>query len=276
MRAAEIYGRMATLSEEGEAFVLATIIAIDGSSPRPLGAKMLVLQDGSTIDTIGGGVLERAVAKDAADCLRLGEPRTRTYRLRPTGDGALGALCEGDVTVFLESHAADRTLLIVGAGHIAQKLAPMAKQLDFRVVVLDSREEYATAQRFPDADGLIVDDPGSVADRFEIRDNTHIVIVTHSHTYDTDALRAVVGSAAAYVGMIGSKRKVRTVLTKLEREGVAASELSRVHSPIGLDLGGKTPAEISVSILAEIVASEHGKLDQVKRLAATVEAGDDR
>ena len=135
----------------------------------------------------------------------------------------------------------------------------MGKLLDFRVVVLDSRADILTASRFPDADELVVGHPTETASLVRLDERTHVVIVTHGHLHDKDALRAVVASPAPYIGMIGSRAKVRTVFDELVDEGVSPEALARVHSPVGLDLGGQTPGEISLAILAEIVALRHGR-----------------
>jgi xanthine dehydrogenase accessory factor len=260
MRAAEFYAKMAELTRQGVHFVLATITAAQGSSPRGVGAKMLILADGMTVETVGGGVLERQVVADALACLASGASRSETYQLRPDGEHALGALCGGEATVFLEVHAPDRTLVIVGAGHVGQRLYAFAKLLDYVVVVLDPREEMVSAERFPQADQLICGDPARVAELCAIGEGSHVVIVTHSHQHDAAALRAVVDSPAAYVGMIGSANKVRAIFAQLADDGVEPELLARVHSPIGLDIGAETPAELALCIMAEIVAESYGKL----------------
>lgn len=262
MRAADLYAKMAELSWQGASFVGATITDVRGSTPRGIGAKMLVLRDGTTIETIGGGVLEKQVVADALACLASGVSRSERYELRAEGDHALGALCGGEVTVFLEVHAPDRTLLIVGAGHVGQRLCPCAKALDYRVVVLDPREDMATPERFPEADQLICGDPAHAAELFTISESTRVVIVTHAHLHDKEALRSVIDSPAAYIGMIGSANKVRTIFAQLREEGVVPellAMLARVHSPIGLDIGAETPAELALCIMAEIVADSYGK-----------------
>jgi len=258
MRAAELYGKMAELAQEGTPFVAATIIAVKGSSPRGVGTRMLVLADGTTMETIGGGALERRVIADALACLAAGVSRTERYELRPEGSRALGMVCGGEATVFLEVHVPDRTLVVLGAGHVGQKLCSFAKLLDFRVVVIDSREELVTPERFPRADRLICGDPARTAELTPIDESTHIVIVTHGHVHDKAALSSVIGSRAAYVGMIGSVAKVRTVFAELEQEGVARELFARVHAPIGLDIGAETPAELALCIMAEILADSHG------------------
>jgi xanthine dehydrogenase accessory factor len=258
MRAAEFYTKMAELTRQGAPFVLATITAAQGSSPRGVGAKMLILADGTSVETVGGGVLERQVVVDALACLASGVSRSETYQLRQEGEHALGALCGGEATVFLEVHAPDRTLIIVGAGHVGQRLCAFAKLLDYLVVVLDPRQEMVSPERFPQADQLICGDPARTAELCSIGESSHVVIVTHSHQHDAAALRAVVDSPAPYVGMIGSANKVRAIFAQLTDDGVEPELLARVHSPIGLDIGAETPAELALCIMAEIVAESSG------------------
>jgi xanthine dehydrogenase accessory factor len=260
MRATEFYAKMADLTRQAVPFVLATITAAQGSSPRGIGAKMLILADGTTVETVGGGVLERQVVTDALACLASGVSRSETYQLRQEGEHALDALCGGEATVFLEVHAPDRTLIIVGAGHVGQRLCAIAKLLDYVVVVLDPRQEMVSRERFPQADQLICGDPARTAELCSLGEGSHIVIVTHSHQHDAAALRAVVDSPAAYVGMIGSANKVRAIFAQLADDGVEPELLARVHSPIGLDIGAETPAELALCIMAEIVAESYGKL----------------
>lgn len=278
MQTAELYRKMASLLEEGTPFVLVSVLEAVGSTPRKGGAKMIVLPDGRTIDTIGGGKVEAQATADALEALKRGVSRVVEYELRPSGEHALGMVCGGQAKVSLDVHSPGSTLLIIGAGHIGQKLAPMAKLLDFRVVVLDARPEFANTGRFPDADEVIVGHPKDAAHLVRIDERTHVVIVTHGHVHDTDALRAVATSDAAYVGLIGSKTKVKAVLGTLAEEGVPVEALARTRAPIGLDLGGQTPGEVSLSILAQIVAERHGKVEtlgtSVLSIAAPVMTGD--
>lgn len=263
----DLYREMARLADDGVPFVLATVVEALGSTPRKAGAKMLVLADGTTIDTIGGGKIELQVIEDSRDALRRGVSRMVEYELRATGEHALGMACGGETRVFLEVNVPVSTLLILGGGHIGQKLCPMGKLLDFRVVVLDSRADILTADHFPDADELVVGHPAETASLVRLDERTQIVIVTHGHLHDKDALRAVLDSPAPYIGMIGSRAKVRTVFDELLAEGVSPEALARVHSPVGLDLGGQTPGEISLAILAEIVAFRHGRGRDVRPVA---------
>ena len=260
MRAGEQFSRMAELSGEGRAFVVATIVEAKGSSPRGVGAKMLIERDGTTIESIGGGVLEAQVIADAEAALRSGVSRIQSYQLREEGEQALGSLCGGEVTVFYEVHGLERALLIVGAGHVGQSLCRCAKLLDFRVTVVDSRADMLSEERLPDADELVIAQPEQIGELCTVDERTRVVIVTHSHVHDEQALLATVGSPAIYIGMIGSAKKVRTIMANLTEKGVPPALLERVHSPIGLDIGAQTPAELALCIMAEIVADSYGKL----------------
>jgi len=273
MNTEELLSKIAELARAGAPFVVATVVRTAGSTPRGAGAKMLVLADGSTIGTVGGGALEHEVARDSLLALAQGESALKEYKLRqPGADSAagvdsgeggegrtLGMLCGGDAEVFLEVYGQSDHLLIVGAGHIGQKLAEIGKSLDFRVTVLDERAELVTRERFPGADELVCAPPSDVARRVSIGPGMAIVIVTHGHVHDKAALAAVVASPAAYIGMIGSKSKVRAVMGELRAEGVDPALLERVHAPVGLDLGGQSPAEIALSIMAQIVAERYGR-----------------
>ncbi len=270
----ELLSKMAELARGGTPFVVATVVRTAGSTPRGTGAKMLVLADGSTVGTVGGGTLEHEVTKDALLALATGESVLNEYKLRQPGadpaagadssagaheERTLGMLCGGDAEVFLEVYGQSNQLLIIGAGHIGQKLAELGKALDFRVTVLDQRAEMVTRERFPGADELICAPPSDVARRVSIGPGMAIVIVTHGHVHDKAALAAVLASPAAYIGMIGSKSKVRAVMGELRAEGADPALLERVHAPVGLDLGGQRPAEIALSILAQIVAEQYGR-----------------
>jgi xanthine dehydrogenase accessory factor len=256
---ADLYRKMAALSDAGDSFVLVTIVDAQGSTPRKTGAKMLVLSDATTFGTVGGGKIEHRATRDAMEALRAGTSRLVPYELRSEGEYALDMACGGEASVFLEVHIPLRTLVIVGAGHIAQKLCPMARLLDFRVVVVDDRPEFAVAERLPDAEVVILGDPAETASIVAIDRWTAVVIVTRGHLHDEAALASTLGTDAFFIGMIGSRSKVRTVFAQLEAKGVPRDALARVRSPVGLDLGGETPGEISLSIMAQIVALCHGR-----------------
>lgn len=157
--------------------------------------------------------------------------------------------------VFVEPFLSRPTLLIVGAGHVGQATSHLGKWLGFEVAVLDNRPDYVTPERLPDADMLIVDGFVPGLRGFPVTASTYIVLVTRGHDWDEACLRAAIDTPAAYVGMIGSRRRVGMVLNRLREDGVSEEQLARVHTPIGLDIGAVTVEEIAVSILAEIIAN---------------------
>jgi xanthine dehydrogenase accessory factor len=247
-----LYAKVAAAVGQGLCVAMATLVRVDGSTPRELGSKMVVYADGRIAGTIGGGAMEAAVIEAAVQAIAQGEPRLLRYELREPAKGDLG-ICGGEAEVFIDVIAPRPTLLVVGGGHVAMPVAEMGHQCGFRVVVLDDRPEMVSQARFPHAAERISGEIASRLSELELTSQWYVVIVTRGHAHDLEALRTVVGSQAAYVGMIGSRRKVRTTYDRLMADGVPASLLERVHSPIGLDIGAQTPAEIAISILAELI-----------------------
>lgn len=247
-----LYARITQAVALGQSVALATLVRVEGSTPRELGSKMLVYADGQIAGTIGGGAMEASVIEAAIQALACGEPRLLQYELRDPAEGDLG-ICGGEAEVFVDVIAPRPTLLVVGGGHVAIPVAEMGHRCGFRVIVLDDRPDMVNEARFPHAEERLVGDIVAQLGQLELTPQWHVVIVTRGHAYDLEALRAVVSSEAAYVGMIGSRRKVRTTFERLIADGVPQSLLERVNAPIGLDIGAQTPAEIAVSILAEII-----------------------
>jgi len=171
---------------------------------------------------------------------------------------------EGEILFFLERLSPLPQLVIAGAGHIGQAVAHLGKLLDFEVTVIDDRSEFANPKRFPEADAICVADISRAVADFPITSDTYIVIVTRGHSHDAEALRGCIQSPAAYIGMIGSRRKVALMREKFMAERWAtAAEFDRIHAPIGLKIGSKTIAEIAVSIAAELVLVRSG-VEQTK------------
>jgi xanthine dehydrogenase accessory factor len=232
------------LVEASQPFAWVTIIGQEGSSARHLGASMLVTGEGKVIGTIGGAIAELQLIDQATEAIKDGKPRTIKMPL---------PVCAGVITCFINVFKAPGSLILVGAGHVAQPMSKLAKMLGFQVTVIDERGEYATKERFPEADKIIVDDWEKALKEVTIDSNTYIVILTYAGEHDELALRTVVSSKAAYVGMISSRSKAKGILSRLKREGVPDDLLRRVVTPIGLDIGAETPAEIAISTMAEIV-----------------------
>ncbi len=248
-----IYMQIAELAQAGREFALATVIATSGSSPREAAAKMLILPGGERTGSVGGGRLEKLVLQDGAEALAAGKSVLRQYRLEAEHEGGIGMVCGGDVDVFIEVHPAARTLLVCGGGHVGQALAFAAAQAGMPVTVVDSRKEFADPARFPAGTQVLHANPDGEEVASLVGENTYAVVLTHDHALDLAALRNLLRRGAAYAGMIGSRRKVKAIMAKLKEQGFEDKELAQVHTPIGLDIGAETPAEIAVSILAEII-----------------------
>jgi len=250
--------------EQGEDVALVTIVRTRGSTPQRVGAKMLVYPDGRTVGTIGGGCYEHDALGKAREALAARRPVLAQYELSDDVAQETGLICGGQMEVFIEPLQPSPRLLIVGAGHVGFELARVAGGLGFRVQVIDDREKYASAERFPGAEVVVDDIPGWLA-HAEIPPSAFVVVVTRGHRHDLDALRALAPRELHYLGLIGSRAKVARLFETLAAEGVPDEALARAHAPIGLDIGAVTPAEIAVAIAAELVAVRYGKIDPAAR-----------
>jgi xanthine dehydrogenase accessory factor len=236
-----------------------TIVRSSGSTPQRTGAKMLVFADGRTIGTIGGGCYENDALGRAREAIASGRAALVKYDLNDDFAQESGLICGGQMEVYIDPIAPAPALYVIGAGHVGWHLARAAAEAGFRIHVIDDREKFANADRFPAAENIEVDDIAAWLDRAELPPTAYVVIVTRGHTHDFDALRALAARDLRYLGLIGSRAKVARVFDALEAEGMPIEYLTRVHAPIGLDIGAITPAEIAVSILAELIAIRHGK-----------------
>ena len=236
-----------------------TIVRSNGSTPQRAGAKMLVFADGRIVGTIGGGCYENDAIGRAREAIATGKPAFVKFDLNDDFVQESGLICGGQMEVYIDPIAPAPALYIIGAGHVGWHLARMAADAGFRIHVVDDREKFANAERFPAAENIEVDDIGAWLHRAELPPSGYAVVVTRGHTHDFEALRALAARDLRYVGLIGSRAKVARIFAALEAEGMPLECLGRVHAPIGLDLGAITPAEIAVSILAELIAIRHGK-----------------
>lgn len=345
------------ISSSPEPVVLATITGVKGSTPRKTGAKMLVLADGRTFGTIGGGCGEAEVRREALNVLFTGVSGKHLVNMTNDLAAEEGMVCGGIMEVFLDvlgedkglvaayatalenreepvlvtlsgssdpvrapigsklfrtvsgraegnlgleplnqaawklieaAHLSGKTqevglaadysetadepafqlliepnplppeLVILGGGHIALPLATMANLVGYRVTVVDDRPSFANPQRFPQAEQVICQDFAAALAEMDITEHTEVVIVTRGHRHDKVCLEAVINRPAAYIGMIGSRRRVKALLSDLEDSGVSRERLDFVHTPIGLVIGAETPEEIAVSILAELIKCRRG------------------
>lgn len=345
MNMKSIYQEIGQLIADGETIATATVIDTQGSTPREVGAKMVVRPSGDIVGTIGGGCGEAAAYQVAMSAI--GSGGRETIRLDLTDDvtmdtemvcggvmsvfvdlwdgrdldfleasskgfddskklavatpisntqararrlilpdgqtaGTLGdirmddwvtsqaleALADGvsrivtdpqkTVEVFIEVQVSPPTLVIAGGGHIAVPLARLGTMLGFTVVVLDDRPDFANRERFPEADEVLAADFGETLSSYPLDEQTYVAIMTRGHSHDTECLLQVIESRVAYIGMIGSRRRVRGVFELVKAEGCSEESLARVHAPIGLDIRAQTPEEIALSVMAEVVRVRRG------------------
>jgi xanthine dehydrogenase accessory factor len=258
----EVFAALAEALARGEEVALVTITGSTGSTPQRVGAKMLVYNDGRTVGTIGGGCYEDDAFWKAREAIKARQPQSIKYELSDDFAEESGLICGGQMEVFIEPVEPSPDVYVFGAGHVGHSLAKMAFDAGFRVHVIDDREKFASADRFPAGIDVQVDDIPTWLDAHTLPQTAYVVIVTRGHRHDLDALRALAPRQLRYVGLIGSRAKVKRIYDALREEGIAADVLKRVHAPIGLDIGAVTPQEIAVSILAELIAVKHGRISE--------------
>ena len=256
-----IHARIAELLKDRKTFVVATILDKKGSAPQQAGAKILVYSTGSFEFTIGGGTFEAEVIHDALTVFNGTSPQFREYRLTKPD---LGMYCQGVVQVYFEKYSPRPQLIIFGGGHVGQALSRISGASGlFSVVVIDDRKEYADPQKHSAADRVIWTDR-TFSDNAPVVDgDTYVVIVTRCHATDQLLVKKYIHSGAAYIGLIGSRPKIRQFAKELEQDGITKSDFESIHAPIGIPIGGKDPSEIAISILAQIVQVKNQlKMDQ--------------
>ncbi len=250
----DVYEELIRLRRLGQKCALATIVEVNGSIPSYESAKMLVREDGSIVGTIGGGCVEAEVWNAAREVMESERPRQLQFSLGQDAAYDNGLICGGQLRVFVEPVISQPRAFIFGAGHISRSLSQVASLAGFATVVVDNREAFANRQRFPAAEAIFVEEYESVFPKLDVRDTSYLVIVTRGHRDDMRVLRWAVSTPARYIAMIGSKRKVIGVVRELHKEGIPSSAFDRVFAPMGLDLGAITPEEISIAVVAEMIA----------------------
>ena len=257
--AAEIARALLTAAREGPAVASCTVMGATDGVDVSLGAKMLVYADGELGD-IGGGALEQSVIDFARGSIPKHIVQTTTFT--PAGDLVEGRraieAADAIVEILVEIVEPAATLLVVGGGHVGLAVGQLGAMLGMEVAIIDDREDYANEDRFPYEANVICGDFGEELEQFPITANTFIVLVSRGHKVDELALRSVAERGAGYVGMIGSKRRTRTVIQHLAEAGLDPEALDKVFTPIGLDIGAETPEEIAVSVLGEIILVRRG------------------
>src|SRR6266508_3070531 len=305
----EVVEELRAWRAEGDPVAIATVVETWGSSPRPLGSKMLVSGSGRMAGSVSNGCIEGAVFEQAQEVLAAGRPRLVEYGVADDVAFEVGLACGGHIEVFIQpaSDVHDRALdllaaerpfvlatdlrtgatdlsergpdaelpsrdgdrfvepfarpahmVIVGAIHIAIPLHRLARVMGYRVTVVDARAQFATRERFPDADEIVVRWPDEALAGMTIDRSTAVVVLTHDPKFDMPALRAVLPTRAGYIGAIGSRKTNANRFDALREEGFTDEQLARVHGPIGLDLGGRGAEETALGIMAEVTATRFG------------------
>lgn len=246
--------RMLSAAEGGEPVLLASVLEPGPRESLVAGSRFLVEPDGGRLGSLGDPALDDLVAEYAPSAYA--EHLNTTVYVGP--DGLSTRTIRDATSLYIEVIEAKPVFIVVGAGHVGKAICKLADFLDFHVVVIDDREDYADPELLPEADEVICEDFETAIDNYPINANTHVVMVTRGHRQDEISLRHVLGRGARYVGMIGSRRRTATVLQHLAEEGFDPEELGNIRTPIGLDIGAESPEEIAVSILAEVIMLNKG------------------
>ena len=237
----------------GAPVALASLIRGGSGADAAIGTKLFIREDGSTVGTLGSAALDESAVKEAFELMVHGKNK---YVVTGSGAG-----------YFVEAYTTPPQLVLCGGGHVSKSIAPLAKTLGFRVFVTDDRQEFANADRFPEADIIVAKKPEDALDELPINPNTFIVVATRGHRYDNVALAAAARTSAKYVGLLGSKRKIILIYEDLMRMGISNERIRELRAPIGLDIGARTPEEIAVSIMSEILMFRLGGSGSVMKLA---------
>jgi xanthine dehydrogenase accessory factor len=254
----DIFQQVADLTKRSVPCALCTVVRTGGSVPRHAGSKMLVGADGSLLaGTVGGGAMESRVVEQALQALADGKTRLVTYKLTDPIAGDAG-VCGGEVEVFIEPYVGNTTLVVVGAGHVGKAVVHLGKWNGFRVIVVDDRPELCNASACPDADAYICAPIQQAIAQITVSSPTYVAMLTRGVPLDVEALPLLLQLPVAYIGVIGSRRRWLTAVDQLRAQGVTDQQLSRIHAPIGIEIGAETPEEIAVSVMAQIIGIQHG------------------
>ena len=247
-----IYQALSELAKNNESAALCTVVKSEGSTPRHVGSKMLVYPDSRFIGTVGGGELESRVIKAAIESLKSGNAQTLSYTMADPSRGDPG-VCGGTVEVFVEPILPPAMIVVIGGGHVGKAVVHLAKWLGFRVAVSDDRPEFCNPGSVPGADAYYPVEMGKLTEHLKVTPQTYLVITSRGSSVDAQGLPSLLESNAAYIGVIGSKRRWLTTVKALKEKGVSEEKFARVHSPMGLELNAETQEEIAVSIMAEVL-----------------------
>ena len=255
----DLYEEIVRLRRLGEPAALATIIRRTGSTPRKDAAKMLIRQDGTSVGSIGGGCVEAQVWQTASEVMKTSRAQVLEYQMTDDDLEEDGLVCGGHVEIFVEPILTRPQLVVLGAGHVGQAIARTAARLDFRVSVIDDRDSFVSAERFPTAERRIARPYDQSLDDLNLPADSFILVVTRGHRHDQQALETALNQQVAYTGLIGSRRKIKLLVDSLLEKGYPPEHFHNLYAPIGLEIGSETPREIAVSVAAELIALRKGE-----------------
>jgi xanthine dehydrogenase accessory factor len=270
----DLFEELVRLRRLGQKCALATIVEARGSIPSYETAKLLVREDGSIAGTVGGGCVEAEVWNAAREAIATEKPKRLSFNLAQNAAYDNGLICGGQLDILVEPILPQPRAFIFGAGHISRSLSKIANLAGFATVVVDDRESFANRERFPEADEVFAGEYEEVFPKLAVNETGYLVIVTRGHRDDMRVLRWAVSTPARYIAMIGSKRKVVSVVKELEKEGIAPQAFERIFAPMGLDIAAVTPEEIAVSVVAEMIAVRRNAESGWRALSKSVFAND--
>lgn len=260
----EVFEEIVRLRDENRSVSLATIISDAAYDLVKEHSKMLVRKDGSIVGTLGGGRIEEEVRVEAHKLIGQDLLKIVNFALSEEEAKQLNATPGTSLKVFIESLVAQPVLYLFGGGHVSLQIARVAKIAGFKLIVIEDRPMFGNKERFPEADEIIIDDFATVAKKLELTESSYVVAVTRGHQHDEKIIEQVVGKPAKFIGMIGSKRKIKIMWDKLQAKGVPLELLEQVHAPLGIEIGADNPEEIAISIVAQLIQVRRGEGGKLK------------
>jgi len=270
----DLYDEIVRLRKLGQKCAVATIVQVNGSIPSFESAKILVREDGSFMGTVGGGCVEAEVWNAAREVIETEKPRHLSFSLGQDAAYDEGLICGGQLNIFVEPVIPQPRAFIFGGGHVSKGISKIATLAGFSTSIVDNREAFANAERFPEAEATYAEEYEEVFPKLPVNSSSYIIIVTRGHRDDMRVLRWAVNTPARYIAMIGSKRKTISVVHELEKEGIPREAFEKVFAPMGLEIGAEMPEEIAISVVAEMIAVRRAPDTDWRQLSKSIFAHD--
>jgi len=270
----DLYDEIVRLRKLGQKCAVATIVQVNGSIPSFESAKILVREDGSFMGTVGGGCVEAEVWNAAREVIETEKPRHLSFSLGQDAAYDEGLICGGQLNIFVEPVIPQPRAFIFGGGHVSKGISKIATLAGFSTSIVDNREAFANAERFPEAEATYALEYEDVFPKLPVNSSSYIIIVTRGHRDDMRVLRWAVNTPAKYIAMIGSKRKTISVVHELEKEGIPREAFDKVFAPMGLEIGAEMPEEIAISVVAEMIAVRRAPDTDWRQLSKSIFAHD--